>query len=177
MTSKTLLFVLVLVLISSCKEKKSKPIYYSEDDYIPEEVNPSVANLSDIVCVPYREESGVKLIAVKVNGMKLDMILDTGCSSTLISIAEARYLAERGQLSEDDFLGISQAQIADGSIVENMVINLKEVIIDDRLVCHDVAAVVSGNTTAPLLLGNEVLNRAASYEIDQRNQQIVFKLK
>lgn len=67
--------------------------------------------------------------------------------------------------------------IADGSIVENMVINLKEVIIADQIFCPNVEATVSKNIDAPLLLGNEILNRTESYTIDNINRTIIFKLK
>ena len=105
------------------------------------------------------------------------MIFDTGCSGTLISIAEANYLYQKGLLTENDFLGISKSMIADGSIVDNMVINLKEVIIADQILCPNVEATVSKNIDAPLLLGNEILNRTESYTIDNINRTITFKLK
>ena len=127
--------------------------------------------------IPYKESKGVKIIAVKVNGVGLEMIFDTGCSGTLISIAGANYLYQKGLLTENDFLGISKSMIADGSIVENMVINLKEVIIADQIFCPNVEATVSKNIDAPLLLGNEILNRTESYTIDNINRTIIFKLK
>lgn len=105
------------------------------------------------------------------------MILDSGCSSTLISIAEAKYLYEKGCFTQDDILGTTQSQIADGSIVENMVINLRELVIGGQIVCTNVTATVSANTQAPLLLGNEVLNRVPSYSVDNENKLIKFKLK
>lgn len=109
--------------------------------------------------------------------MAVDMIFDTGCSGTLISLAEAQYMYSKGLLTEDDILGTSHSQIADGSIVENMVINLDRIVIDEKLSCHNVQATVCLNNEAPLLLGNEVLNRAASYTIDNENKVIKFKLK
>ena len=109
--------------------------------------------------------------------MHLDMIFDTGCSGTLISIAEANYLYQKGLLNQEDILGVSQSLIADGSIVENAEINLKEVIIAGKIVCSNVRATVSNSLLAPLLLGNEVLDRAASYTIDNVNKTIIFKLK
>lgn len=48
------------------------------------------------VAVPFVEQRGVKLIDVTVNRQfTVKMILDSGCSGTLISIAEAKYLYER----------------------------------------------------------------------------------
>ena len=132
----------------------------------------------DVISVPFEESGGVKLVKVKINnGFSVDMILDSGCSGTLISIAEARYLYEKGYFTADDILGTAQSQIADGSIVENMVINLKQLEIGGQIICPNVQATVSANTKAPLLLGNEVLNRTASYSVDNVNKVINFTLK
>lgn len=205
MTSKTFptLMLCAATLLCSCGGKKKQPLVFydtseSEDttwddtssqyeDSIPAEYGDTFPAYygqagdgpqEDVVAVPFKEEHGVKTVAVKVNDkLGVDMILDSGCSGTLISLAEAKYLYEKGYLTADDILGTTQSQIADGSIVENMVINLKEVTIADQLVCTNVTATVSSNTQAPLLLGNEVLNRSASYSVDNENKVIIFKLK
>ena len=127
--------------------------------------------------VPFRSEHGVKYVQVKVNGVGFDMIFDTGCSGTLISVAEANYLYQKGLLTEEDFRGKSQSQIADGSVVENMVVNLREVVINDQIRCPDVEATVSASIHAPLLLGNEVLARLATIQIDNERQALIFRLK
>lgn len=180
----TLLFI--AILFSSCNEKKKSPAFY--DNGVDTELD-SVAydyesssdyeQMSDteIVSIPFTEKNGVKYVKVSVNGFGFEMIFDTGCSGTLISVAEANYLYEKGYLTQNDFIGVSQSQIADGSIVENMVINLKEVILDGKIRCTDVTATVSANNNAPLLLGNEVLNRVTAYAVDNENQTINFKLK
>ena len=62
-------------------------------------------------------------------------------------------------------------------IVENMVVNLKEVVIDNKVFCPNVEATVSGNINAPLLLGNEILDRVAAITIDNQNQTLKFKIK
>ena len=105
------------------------------------------------------------------------MIFDTGCSGTLISLAEASYLFLQDQLTIDDFQGVSRSMIADGSVVENMVVKLREVTIADKVVCPDVIATVSTNLNAPLLLGNEVLDRVATITIDNERKELKFKLK
>lgn len=137
----------------------------------------SFAEAGDIVRIPFNQQGGVKLVDVSVNGFGFKMIFDTGCSSTLISVAEARYLYEKGYLTEEDFLGTTQSQIADGSIVEDMVVNLREVVIGGKILCTDVTATVSSNNNAPLLLGNEILDRVASYSVDNENQTINFNMK
>lgn len=179
MKSRYLSFFLLICILISCENKK-KPVFYDADDsnaYEETEMNNDDSENSDVVVVPYTERNGVKYVNVSVNGFGFEMIFDTGCSGTLISVAEANYLYQKGYLTVDDFLGISQSQIADGTIVENMVINLKEVVIDGQIRCTDVVATVSANNNAPLLLGNEVLDRAAAYAVDNESQTIIFKLR
>lgn len=160
---KTVLYALMIVFLLSCTQEKKRPVYYSDDTNLEyQDITLSDKEIS----IPFREENGVKYIQVEVNGMPLEMIFDTGCSSTLLSLAEANYLYQKGKLAKEDLLGISKSQIADGSIVENMVVNLKEIVIDDQIVCPNVTATVSNNLNAPLLLGNEILNRLATITID-----------
>lgn len=176
-------FVIVALLLVSCAEKKNRPIFYdnvSDADMDSADYDQSdygQMSIADIVSIPFLEKNGVKYVKVSVNGFGFEMIFDTGCSGTLISEAEANYLYEKGYLTKDDIIGFTTSQIADGSIVENMVINLKEVIIDGKIRCTNVTATVSANNNAPLLLGNEVLNRVAAYAVDNENQTINFKLK
>lgn len=178
---------LAAIMLSACLgEKKKKPAFYDSGTEVEidtvvydEYASSDYKHMTDteIVSIPFSEKGGVKYVKVSVNGFGFDMIFDTGCSCTLISVAEANYLYQKGYLTQDDIIGMTKSQIADGSIVENMVINLKEVILDGKIRCPDVTATVSANNNAPLLLGNEVLNRVAAYAVDNENQTINFKLK
>lgn len=183
---KYLIFLLAAILLASCEGHKKQPAFYDngmdtevDSAAYKNEVSSDYEQMTDaeIVSIPFTEKDGVKFVKVSVNGFGFEMIFDTGCSGTLISVAEANYLYQKGYLTEDDIIGVTQSQIADGSIVENMVINLKEVILDGKIHCTNVTATVSANNNAPLLLGNEVLNRVAAYAIDNENQTINFKLK
>lgn len=176
-TIKLILCLLVITTLISCSGDKKKPIYVDTDNVSVETENSSYAQSGDEVVVPFRSENGVKYVQVKVNGVGFEMIFDTGCSGALISIAEANYLYQKGKLTQDDILGMTQSQIADGSVVENMVVNLKEVVINDQILCPNVQATVSGNINAPLLLGNEIMDRLATVKIDNEQQALIFKLK
>lgn len=173
-------------MLTACTDEKKKPVFYdnetnTETDSVASDDEMSAdydqMENSDIIAIPFTEKGGVKYVNVSVNGFGFEMIFDTGCSGTLISAAEANYLYQKGYLTKDDIIGVTNEQIADGSIVENMVINLKEVVLDGKIRCTDVTATVSANNQAPLLLGNEVLNRVAAYAVDNENQTINFKLK
>lgn len=182
MKLKYFIFVFLVLFFEGCGKEKKKPAFYDIEpdslEYTKEISEGSLQMLdADIISVPFKERAGVKYVKVSVNGLEIEMIFDTGCSGTLISVAEANYLYQKGYLTTNDIIGMAQSQIADGSIVENMVVNLKEVIIDGKIQCMDVIATVSSNNNAPLLLGNEVLNRVASYVVDNKNKTINFKLR
>jgi len=164
--------LLIAVLLLSCGNKRQPPVYEDLVDFGAEE-----SDVQEVVKIPFRSVGGVKFVKVTVNGVGFDMIFDTGCSGALISMAEANYLYQKGRLSVDDILGVSQSMIADGSIVENMVVNLREVVIGDQIYCPDVQATVSNNIDAPLLLGNEILDRVATITIDNENEELIFNIR
>jgi predicted aspartyl protease len=186
MNIKGICFLFLLIVILSCNGSKKQLSFYNNAD-VEEDSTEVVDSPFDMtisydpgeeVVVPFIEQGGVKLIDVTINRLyTVKMILDSGCSSTLISIADAKYLYDKGYITQDDILGTTKSKIADGTIVENMVINLRELEIGGQISCANVTAVVSANAQAPLLLGNEVLNRAPSYSVDNENSVIKFRLQ
>ena len=150
----------------SCNNKQKKPPVDLRENTLSSEVE-----------VPYTELGGVKTIPVKLNGVSMDMIFDTGCSGMSISLNELLTMQKNGKFSESDVIGISASTIADGSVVKNGVINLSEVEIGgkDGIIIHNVQASVSLNQIAPILLGNGVIDAVASVEVDNINKTIKFK--
>lgn len=172
---RLLWIILCLLLICSCTSQKKKKRHVAYYDYDTEYVLDG-----ETIDVPFKVEGGVKYVSAKINGVSIDMIFDTGCSETLISLLEAQQLVKRGLLSEDDIVGIGQSTIADGSVVEDAILNLKTLELSDgntTIVCRNVITHVSSNIDAPVLLGNGVLDRVASFTIDNENSLIKFKLK
>ena len=129
-----------------------------------------------IIKVPYTEMGNVKVIPVKLNGQPMNMIFDTGCSGIHISLHELQTLWKNGQFEESDIIGSSYSQIADGSIVENAIVNLKKLQIGDY-VCYNIEASISEHEEAPLLLGNGALKEVESFSIDDNAGVIKFYLK
>lgn len=165
---------MLTTIFSSCEQKQK----FNINDYVQHDMSELEYTLSDnTVRIPFKNNGGVKTVQCLINGTILtDMILDSGCSGALISINEAEYLFSRGELTVDDYLGNSSLMIADGSIVENMVFNIKSIVIADRIECTNVKVTVAENPGAPLLLGNEVLDRIPNYTIDNERNEIVFTL-
>lgn len=158
--------VSAVTLLSSCGNKDPKPPYNLEQ------------RSRDCVTVPYEEIGGVKVIPVKLNGITMSMIYDTGNSSgVLISLNELQTLYKYGKISDADFEGSSYATIADGSIIQNAIVKIKEIEIgdsDDPIRLKEVEASVVPNMDAPLLLGNVVLDELRSVEIDNDGKVIKF---
>ena len=103
-------------------------------------------------------EGGVYKIPCKVNGAKMKMIFDTGASSVSISSSIAQYLYDNDYITKNDILGTAKAQVADGRIVNNVIINLRDVEIDGIHV-KNVEAIVSESLAAPLLFGQSAIQK------------------
>jgi len=119
-------------------------------------------------------ENGVRYVWIEINGIRLRFIFDTGASSICISPAEATVLYRQGTLNKEDILNTEYFQDATGKISEGTKVNLREVKIGD-MILYNVEALVIDNVNAPLLLGQSVLERFGSIEIDNVNGQIIFK--
>lgn len=173
--NRLIVLVSFALLFGACGNRHS----FNLNDYVDNDMEELAYTVSgNQVRVPFKQAGGVKYVQCLINGtIKTDMILDSGCSTTLISIDEAKYMFAKGNLTKYDYLGSSQSQIADGSIVEDMVFNLKSLVIADKIECSNVEVTVSANANAPLLLGNEVLDRMPKYTVDNEHQEIVFTLQ
>lgn len=104
------------------------------------------------------KEAGVYKIPCKVNGAKMKMIFDTGASSVAISLPIAEYLYENDFITKDDIIGTGKSQVADGRIVNNVIVNLRDIEIDGIHV-KNVKATVSESLTAPLLFGQSAIQK------------------
>lgn len=157
----------IVVLLTTCNNKATKPPYNLEQQS------------SAIISIPYEELGGVKTIPVKLNGITMTMIYDTGCSGIHLSLNEVQTLVKNGKLDIDDILDASYTTIADGSIVENGTINIKRIEIggEDGIVLENKKASVALNQDAPILLGNAVLDELASVEVDNISKTIKFNKK
>ena len=124
--------------------------------------------------VKMEKRNGVYYVPVELNETKMDFIFDTGASDITISDVEAHFLYRQGTLTNDDFIGVQQYQIADGSISEGSVINLKTVKIGNKIL-YNVKASIIHNTSAPLLLGQSALNQFGKISIDYNKGEITLE--
>lgn len=109
--------------------------------------------------------NGVYRISCSVNGAKMKMIFDTGASTVSLSESMANFLYDNGYISKEDVLGTSKSQTADGSIHNNVVINIKDIEISG-LHLKNVQATVISSQNAPLLLGQTAIQKLGSITIE-----------
>lgn len=101
-------------------------------------------------------------------------IFDTGAGIVSISETEAFFLYKQGTLTKEDILGSGDFVDANGNISEGTIINLKTVEIGNQTL-YNVKASVVHNLSAPLLLGQSVLERFGKVSIDYKNEQIILE--
>jgi tetratricopeptide (TPR) repeat protein len=109
-----------------------------------------------------------------VNGLNLKFIFDTGASDVSISMTEATFMLKNDYLSENDILGKSKYQDANGNISEGVNIVLKEIEIGG-LKLYNVKASVVTNIKAPLLLGQTAISKLGVVQLDlEANTLTIF---
>lgn len=139
------------------------------------ETNIPAATVKTAFEIPFtREAGGLCAVKCNINGLPLKFWLDTGASSVSISMLEATFMLKNGYLNKDDVVGSSYFLDAGGNVNEGTVLNLKKVSLGPAVI-NNVRASVVKNQKAPLLLGQSVLGRLGSVEID--NQKRVIRIK
>jgi clan AA aspartic protease (TIGR02281 family) len=116
--------------------------------------------------VVYMEkDGGVYNVPCKVNGVPLKFIFDTGASNVLISLTEAAFMLKNNLLTDDDIIGTSRSQIADGSVTENTAIVLRVVEIGG-IELYNVRASIIHNSKAPLLFGQSAIEKLGKIQLE-----------
>ena len=126
--------------------------------------------------VAYTEMIGNTItIPVRINnGLMLDMIFDTGASSTCLTLLEAEYMYTKGLLTEKDIIDVQHFQTADGNISAGLRIILREVAIGNEINLQNIEAIVVQSQEAPLLLGQSVMKQFREISVDRENKLVKF---
>lgn len=117
------------------------------------------------VTITMEKKGDVYYIPGKINNLPLKFIFDTGASNVYISLTEALFMLKNGYLSDSDFGDTSYSQIANGAIVENTEVLLKEIEIGSIKI-NNVKAMVSNTLEAPLLLGQSAIQKLGPIQLD-----------
>ena len=171
--------LLSIVLLVSCAHKSGhKPIAYDSNNSPNNLEHASHANnperkVKGHTKVRMEKAGGVYLVPIRVNGLDLKFIFDTGASSISLSSAEALVMLRQGLISEDDVMGQHQFQDATGGVSVGTIIRLRTVEIGG-ITLNNIEASVVDNIQAPLLLGQTALSKFGKVTIDYNNNTIEF---
>ena len=176
---KMTLMLATVMLLASCNSKRSEYDPYKIEG--GKSVKQDVSN--KVFEIDFKQtEDNLKTIHVNFNGKNsYDAIFDTGCSSVLISSMEAMDMIKQGTLKDSDERAPIRVRLADGSIVQQRVFNLREVTVIDKNgkshTLRDIAATLEPNMTAAILIGSSVIDNLAknSYAVDLRKKVIRFE--
>lgn len=121
------------------------------------------------------KKDGVFYVPVEIDGvLSVRMILDTGASDLRLSPDAVLTLLKRGMIADKDWLPGKYYRQANGSRVKSQRLLLKSVRLGSRLFTN-IACSISTSMQAPMLLGQNVLERLGKYTIDHRKSVLIFE--
>ena len=117
------------------------------------------------VKVTMEKHGNVYYVPGKVNGLSMKFIFDTGASNVCLSLTEAIFMLKNGYIKESDIGEKGYSQIANGDVVENTKVILRNIEIGG-ITIKDVAVVISNSLDAPLLLGQSAIQKLGPIQLD-----------
>lgn len=115
--------------------------------------------------IQMEEYNGVYRIPCSLNGAKMKLIFDTGASNVCLSLSMAEYLYDNEFISSEDIIGSGSSSVADGRIVDHVIINIRDIDIAGHHL-KNVQAVVIDGQSAPLLMGQTAIQKIGSITLN-----------
>ena len=112
------------------------------------------------------KRNSIYWVPCKINGLKADFVFDTGAGAISLSSDFAKRLVDMGVLSDNDITGKAKSYIADGSVSEVLVVNIKDVEIGG-LHLYNVRATIKQQQKCSFAFGT-ICNRETWQNNDRR---------
>lgn len=173
---KYVFLILVTCVMSACDSKKNE-----YDPYNINGMEKKVESKTSFEVKFKKTDANLKTIHVKLNNTGHDVIFDTGCSGVSISSLELVELLKEGTITQKDYNGSIQCEIADGSKKEVPMYNINKItVVDTKGQEHtlsNVVAMVEENPDAMILVGSSVIDNLAkkSYTVNLSKKVIRFE--
>lgn len=120
------------------------------------------------------DKSGLYHITVKVNQVPMKFILDTGCSTMLISKTDANFLLKHELVHESKIGENVQTIDANENKDINRTISIDEIILDD-IILNNIPCIISNVENVEPLLGQAVLSKLGQITIDYEGNKLLIR--
>ena len=141
----------------------------------PGQVNIVINPEDNVVPFKIQEKTGLYIIPVILNGFNEEFVYEDRASAQVNS-EKALQMLEDGIIGKDDFEGDITQILANNSIRNNSIFNIKELRIGAKTI-QNVKFVVVQRQMSPLVLGRQIMQRIGSYTIDDNTLEITFDYK
>ena len=136
--------------------------------------NRNKLNGPNAATVPLISSNGVFLMDVTINNKPYRGILDSGASTFLISKDMIIELLKSGYIDRSHFVDMTSYEVADGSSVVGLNLILPELEIGG-FVLQDVEATIVDGQTSTILIGQSILKRFSSWEVDRTVNKLIIQ--
>ena len=145
-----------------------------DDPFATTNNNVTISDSSKSEKIKLTEQNGTFGINVNFGDITESFVLDTGASETTITNTLEKELIANGLITKSDYLPDGLYKIADGSIITQRRILLKELSVNQYSVKKIVVSV--GNVNSPLLLGKNFLDKFKSWSIDNNEKTLKLSI-
>lgn len=171
---------IVLISIYIYYETRYKP-KNDKKEIVKKKIKPSVKKVAKKVeadtldVIPfYRGNDGQIRIQTRIGDTPMTFTWDSGCNGVQISIVEYLFLKRNAGLKDE--LKATTVTVASADTVEVGHIVVDSIKLGKNTVLTKVPISVSYNQNAPLLFGEDIMNKCAKIMIDNnKNQLIILK--
>ncbi|MGH1337231.1 MAG: retropepsin-like aspartic protease family protein [Aureispira sp.] len=118
--------------------------------------------------------AGTMEVDVDINTFSRRFIFDTGSSSISFGKDFLEILKNNNFITDNDIIGKTKTKLANGDLVDALVINLKTIELGN-IKLQDVEALVIDKSDIPFLLGQNILNQFGVITIDNNKKEITIK--
>jgi peptidoglycan-associated lipoprotein len=152
-------------------------------DYVPRSginEDPGTVNIQinpddNVITFRTQDKTGLYLVPVILNGFNEEFIYDDRAAAQ-VSLQKALDLLNDRIIGKEDFEGDPAKILANNSIRNNSIFNIKELRIGAKTI-RNVKFVVVHRQQNPIVIGRQILQRIGSYTINENTLQIKFQYK
>jgi peptidoglycan-associated lipoprotein len=148
------------------------PIASAEDDTVAAQIN-LVLNPDENAVVITQENASFTAECI-ILGYTRNFFYDSKVQELQVSLGLARELLRNRSITKDDFVGDVETILGGGTIADQAIFNLKTLRIGDNIVTGLQAKVVH-DLSYPVVLGDSILDRFGTYQVDKENNLIIFR--